>query len=382
MLLRAKVEWRMALSRDPEGVLSTIEWAHALLEQHKKASGYQMDALMRQKVQLSVSRKPSGLFARYLRGDNVPRLTTQADLMDLDRSCYLSLPLWEILRVGLEGHAFRAGYQRVWAAMDDLQGRFQRRVTRYDGPGQLVVLPEPTRQFAIEVCSYASSHAATVLLVRAMEMQPGKEDHSETARKTKANSPWNALHMGQHAFRCLILAFASGEFPVTAPLTMARVRQRVLDGLCVNGHALDTASVPVEPAVEAARDVLAQARAKSSKSFRQRAYLRSWLKSSDDSLCALTPQITTLAEARDSRVNAPARLKLRSPVSRKGHKRELGIRARTLLLDQLGQYVAESIAVDEIIKPQDGTGGRFTPRAQKTWGGPTAAIGAAVSVPD
>lgn len=358
----------MALRYDCEGVLSTIEWAHSLLETRQQASGYAMDKVIARIVQLTRSKPDSaqGLFARYLRGDNVPRWETQADLIGDDAQAhYPSLPLWGVLRIGLTGYSSPDGAESVRNLLDDLQGRFERRITRYEGPGLTVVAVPPSKAFALDLCAYGSCHATAVLLAMAMDVQSLEDDAAaEALGKHRAYSAVSPLLVGQRAFQCLMLAFAADEFPVTAPLVAARVRQQVLDGLNADGEVLDTAAVDVPDAVAIAREALDEARHFSPSRYKQRAYLRDWLKSSDERVARITPTVTTPEVALASRQERPVPLVLRSPTgTRRRHASTLGKRAKAKLLSAMDGYVVLPASPSPEVQPVDRSGPALVPDA-------------------
>lgn len=347
----------MAWSYDVERILATIEWAHATLLEHGREGASAMDRVLAKCQSSKSGRKPEkwSRFARYLRGDNVPRGDTVCDLIRDDlRVNYATLPVFNVLRVGMDGYGTDGGNHQVEVALDDLQGRFQRRITRYEGPGLVVVSAPPTRKGGFELAAYASSHAVAVLLAWAMELQTERQ-HFDAAPNEYSSPPYNALHMGQRAFQCLMLAFAQGEFPVTAPLMAARVRQKVLDRLCVDGQVLDTAAVDVDAAVKAARDALDLARAGRANAFQQRAFLRAWLKSNDPAVAQLTPQVAAPEQAHAARQARPVALHLRA-ADAKGRARALGKRAHTTFSKGMAEYVTSVGSAWKAGAPQDESG--------------------------
>jgi hypothetical protein len=372
----------MALRYDCEGVLSTIEWAHTQLASWGEASGYAMDKVMARRVQLSRSKPDSaqGLFARYLRGDNVPRGETQGDLLGHDlHAHYPSLPLWGVLRVGLAGYASPPGADRVRSLLDELQGRFERRITRFEGPGLTYVALVPSKAISLDLAAYGSCHATAVLLAMAMDVQ---DIHDSEAQQRWEGEPAyrgvSALLLGQRAFQCLMLAFAADECPVTAPLVAARVRQQVLDGLNADGKVLDTAAVDVDAAIEVAREAIEQSRAVSRSRYKQRAWLRNWLQSADERVALITPAITTAEAALASRQARPVLLTLRlSSGTRRRHVSVLGKRAKEKLMSEMRGYVTKATNPDPpapVSAATDTSGPRHIPGNGPSGAGLTPAL--------
>lgn len=347
----------MALSYDCERILGTIEWAHQGLWQHGRGNGRAMDVLMGKLRSERASSAPerASRYARYLRGDNVPRADAVFGLLGDDlRVNYWQLPLFDLLRVGVDGYGTRDGRNSVEFALDDLQRRFVRRITSYEGPGLTQVSVQPSRKIVLELCAYGSCHATAVLLAWAIDLQQ-QRDEFETRPDDFGAPPFNPLYVGQRAFQCLIFAFAQGEFPVTGPLVAARVRQQVLDHLKADGQVLDTASIDVDAAVATAREVLDPAREGRANPFQQRAALRAWLKSQSLALEGVTPQITSPALAEAARQARPVALHLQA-VDERGRPRLFGKRAQATLLEAMVGYVSSAGSTWRSNPPQDQSG--------------------------
>lgn len=335
---------------DCEGILATIDWAHATLKDFCAKSGYAMDKIMAGSLQRfrgnpQLSR---GHFARYLRGENCPSWLTANDLQmssDLPMARLL-LPLYDILRIGMVDYREYEGEQNVQNALLDVERRFQRRLTRYEEHGATLFNPRATPRYGLDICAYGSSHALAVLLGASMEFQVLYEgeiaDELSAASRSKRISHQNdPLLMGQRAFQCLVLAIAAGEFPVTSALVVARVRQRVLDQLCFRDNVLDTGAINLTNAIRIGQEALRQASAEGRTPSQQRARLRVWLNDrTNPDLLQITPPIATPEQAAASRARKPTLLQLDAPVlGRHSHRHQLGKKARALLASALDGYV-------------------------------------------
>lgn len=338
---------------DPEKVLATIDWAHATLQQYGARSGYAMDAIMAKQVRRFRGNpdRGRGHFARYLRGESAPCRDTLVDLDFGDTTAIerMHLPLYDVLRVGMDGYRDIEQERRVDDALLDVERRFQRRLTRYYERGVVMTTPELTPRYGLELSAYGSSYALTVLLAAAMQFQLWAEESEDSEDKEWASSVKRTvlrrhgpLLMGQRAFQCLVLAIAAGEFPVTYALMTALVRQRVLDHLAFRGVVLDTAAIELEDAVEAGRQALQQAYGSGRTPSKQRAWLRAWLNDRDNSDCLrMTPAIVMPAHATESRTRNPMKLQLEAPpLGRHSHRHQLGRKAKEILTNALEGYVA------------------------------------------
>jgi hypothetical protein len=339
---------------DAETILGTIDWAHLTLRDYGVPSGYAMDAIMAKRVARFRGNpdRGRGHFARYLRGESSPSLQTVFDL-DFEYSPTMGriqLPMYEILRVGMQGYR-GGGRDRCDEALLEVERRFQRRLTRYEDRGMVMTQPELNSRFGLDLCTYGSSHALTVLLVAAMQFQLWAERSDDSndyervafARKGPTSRKCDPLLMGQRAFQCLILAIAAGEFPVTCALVVVRVRQRILDQLAFDGAVLDTAAIGIEDAVHVGRQALEQADAAGRTRSKQRAWLRAWLGDRANADCLrMTPPITTAAQAAESRARAPLELQLEAPaLGRHSHRHQLGRKAKEILASALEDYIAK-----------------------------------------
>lgn len=361
----------MPLSYDCERIFGTIEWAHATLRVFNVGSGYAMDQVMKERVELCGAKGRPGLFARYLRGDCVPRPRTQVDLEEHSSSSfYLGLPIWDVLRVGFDGYSTREGQEAVEQAVLDVERWFEPRLTRYAGPGLVITNPQFTPPYGLRLCAHGSNYALTVLLNAALWFAEWSESETKElegvpgVRPRRVSHATDPLRMGQRAFQCMVLSFAAGEFPVTAPLVAARVRQRILDRLIFHDKVLDTAAIDLNAAMDAGRQVLREAQAHSRARFKQRAWLQSWLKSGDSRVADMTPTIVEPAIAEASRQRRPVVLRLQAPaIGRHGHQHELGSKARDTLLRALHGYVvaeaAEDAADTAAHSPMDASGARY-----------------------
>ena len=338
---------------DSETVLATIDWAHATLEHYGANSGYAMDAIMARRL-VRFRGNPDfgrGHFARYLRGESAPSGQTLFDLgvVDSPAADRIQLPLYDILRIGMDG--YRAGEQdcRVDEALLEVERRFQRRLTRYHDRGMVMTRPELTPRYGLDLCTYGSSYALTALLVAAMQFQRWSDESDDPDERAASEREWrisrrhDPLVMGQRAFQCLVLAIAAGEFPVTYSLVVARVRQRVLDHLAFDGAVLDTAVIGIDDAVQIGRRALHEAHATGRTPSKQRAWLRAWLNDSGNPDCRMvTPPIVAPSQATESRVRNPVVLRLQAPpLGRHSHRHQLGRKARSILANALNGYIPE-----------------------------------------
>lgn len=333
---------------DTETILGTIDWAHATMQQYGAPSGYVMDAIMAKQVARFRGNPDLGRghFARYLRGESAPSGYTVFDLDcgDSLATTRIRLPLYDILRVGMDGYRGGQHDRCVQDALLEVERRFQRRLTRYaDGDGWMTS-PDPNSRYGLDICTYSSSYALTVLLTTAMELQiwadPNDDERLGPVRRRPLKM-YDPLVMGQRAFQCLVLAIAAGEFPVTYALVIVRVRQRILDQLVSCSSVLDTAAVSIEDAIHVGRQALQAARAAGRTRTKQRAWLRAWLNDRDNADSPrMTPAIASPAQAAESRAGHPVRLQLEAPsLGRHGHRHQLGRKAKALLARELDGYV-------------------------------------------
>ena len=310
-----------------ERILATVDWAHAELREHKKASGYAMDAMLKTPQQ-GTSR--AGKFARYLRGENTPN----EDLLRQMPPNYGSEaierwyhPLYDVLQRGPAGLVDNPEPQWLF----DIERRLDVRLTRHWSAMVIESVPiTPAR--AQTLAAYANSYALAALLTWALSGQ--------FFDQTEAPGSDACLRIGQRAFQCLILSMASGEFPQTGPVLTARIRQRVLDQLQWKGYRLDTASVDVPAAVIVGRRWLAQTREHATPG-KQRSALRALLKDGNaEDLATITPRIVPAAQAEAAHRQHRVRLAFgQIPSSKANLVSGYGARASRQLRIALNDYL-------------------------------------------
>lgn len=331
----------MAYRLDCERVLATVDWADSVLLETGLQSGYAVDGLLAgrrpghagQGAPKDTSRPPPGKFARYQRGDCVPSVSI---LERLDTASGLAVgrfqhPLYTVLRVGWEDHETWQARDLLDSALADTERWLAMRLSRFVDLGWTFERRPMTTRLMHALAMTGTGHALTALLWGAME----RADHGEDPRPAI-----------ERALQCMALAFGRGEFPLTWPLVAARVRQRVLDAIAVDGCVADTAAVDLSAAVNSARALFAVTPgARLPTAAQRRRCLQEWLSGSPEAV-ALKPRYVPPDQAAASRRTRPVALHM-MPVARGqfGHVRDFGRRAREVLAGAFGDYVASGDAV-------------------------------------
>lgn len=327
----------MAAKLTVERILATVEWAHAVLFEHNRTSGYKVDELLTprrraRKSEVQTDVPPTGQFARYLGGSCVPsrEVIEQLDTRGGLAPARFAHPIYAVLRTGVARYSDNRGHFDIEDALFEVERFLSLKLTRVRDLGWAYERMPPTPRRALDLAVHGNGYALAALLAQAMELQESEVDPLPTA---------------QRAFQCMVLAFARGEFATTWPTMAVRVRQQVLDALQFDGQVLDTASLDVRAAVDACKNALQrvpQGGAQLTPSA-QRQWVRSWLSQPDDRTVALmTPKRVAKDEALAARDRCPVILKMESlPLGRHGHIRDFGKRARAHLLAAMHGYVVE-----------------------------------------
>lgn len=325
----------MAYRLDCERVLATVDWADSVLVETGLKSGYAVDAFLRGLKRSSVRRgtteeaspPPPGKFARYQRGDCAP---SHRVLEQLDTATGLAVgrfqhPLYTVLQVGWEGRDSWQSRDLLEAALGDTERWLGLRLSRFVDLGWTFERRPMTARLMQSLAMMGTGHALTALLWGAME----RADHGEDPRPAI-----------ERAMQCMVLAFARGEFPLTWPLVAARVRQRVLDAIVVEGHVADTAALDLGTAVRSAQALFAVTPgARLEPAAQRRRRLQEWLSSAPQA-AALKPRFVVPEEAAQSRRAHPVAVQmLPVPRGQFAHVRDFGRRAREVLTSALGDYV-------------------------------------------
>lgn len=291
------------MTRRLETVLATVDWAHCVLRVTGATSGYALDG------------NRSGLFARYLRGDNSPRLFDviyrDAPMPGNGTAIRFFHPLYAVLGRSPSDrdltHALVAASRRVHTRVFDTSGAIY--------PSN--ALRPVTSRRLLDLAVQGDGFALTTLIAYLFMAMRGRDSAL-------------ALEAGLRAWQCLLLAVASGEFAAIGRLLGARLRQQVLNQVTHQDQTWDTATPDLGiliPALRLAVPELATAAGAS-----RRRLIRDLLESpSDDMRPLLVPELVSVAEAQHRRQAHRRALDLDGPP--RGRLQELprlGAKARAI----------------------------------------------------
>lgn len=291
------------MTRRLETVLATVDWAHCVLRVTGATSGYALDG------------DRSGLFARYLRGDNSPRLFEviyrDAPMPGNGTAIRFFHPIYVVLgRSPSDGdlnYALITASRRVHTRVFDTSGALL--------PGN--ALRPATSRRLLDLAVQGDGFALATLIAYFF-------------KAARMAEPALALEAGLRAWQCLLLAVAGGEFAAIGRLLAARLRQQVLNQAVHQGETWDTATPDLQvvlPALRRAVPGLASAAGAS-----RRRLLREVLVSPSGEVRALlVPDLVSVAEAERRRQEHVRALDLDGPP--RGRFQEmprLGAKARAI----------------------------------------------------